>query len=72
MFGGLFLCNGVLVVGVLLVIVMGIVYGLNWWIVGCFVEIINNVYVCGEIILISLCVFGYVIEFLVFDNERVE
>ncbi len=70
--GSSLLRNAALAVGALIVAAAGVVYGLEWWTTGRFVESTNNAYVRGEITPISPRVSGYVTELLVSDNEQVD
>lgn len=47
--------------GVVFVVIVFVVFGWYWWIVGCFIEGIDDVYVCVDVVIVSLCVLGYVV-----------
>lgn len=68
--GGMKWC--VLFVVVVFVVIGGVVWFGCWWMVGCFIESINDVYLQVDSMIVVLKVVGYVIDVYVCDNQFVK
>jgi membrane fusion protein (multidrug efflux system) len=62
----------ILLVAIPAVVVTILWYGIDWWIVGRFIEKTDDAYVGGNVTVISPHVSGYVAEILVRDNQFVQ